>query len=188
MVVVASLSYLNLAPTGLSPIRNAVSQYGITPFRSGYRVATIAFGLAGVALAVGLDDAIAARGRVTVVAALAVFALARGAISWFPMDAPGSDRTSTGQTHGLLAIVAFGGATIAAFKLGAVLSGELTWHFLAPVSTGLGWAMLASLLAMALCHSSPVLRARFGLIERAFYVLAIGWFAVFGAACVAHGL
>jgi len=46
-VTAASLGYLHLAPTGLSPVRNAVSQYGITPFRAGYRVATIAFGAAG---------------------------------------------------------------------------------------------------------------------------------------------
>jgi hypothetical protein len=45
-VTVASLGYLHLAPTGLSPIRNAVSQYGITPFRTGYRAATIAFAVA----------------------------------------------------------------------------------------------------------------------------------------------
>jgi len=39
-VVVASLTYLHLEPTGLSPVRNAVSQYGITSFRAGYRVAS----------------------------------------------------------------------------------------------------------------------------------------------------
>ena len=31
-------------------------------------------------------------------------AIVRAAISWFPMDAPGADRTPTGQMHGLLAI------------------------------------------------------------------------------------
>ena len=39
-VVVASLVYLHIEPTGLSPLRNAVSQYGITSFKAGYRVAT----------------------------------------------------------------------------------------------------------------------------------------------------
>ena len=53
-VTVASLGYLHFAPTGLSPVRNAVSQYGITPFRGGYRVATLAFGAAGAALAAAL--------------------------------------------------------------------------------------------------------------------------------------
>jgi hypothetical protein len=102
-VTAASLGYLHLAPTGLSPVRNAVSQYGITSFRTGYRVATISFGAAGVALAAGIGLAIGGRGE-TVVALLIVFAIARAAISWFPMDAPGADRTPTGQMHGMLAI------------------------------------------------------------------------------------
>ena len=100
--VVASLGYAHLEPTGLSPVRNAVSQYGISPARSDYRVATLAFAAAGIALAVAFSQAIDHR------AAL---------ISWFPMDAPGSERTATGQLHGMLAIAAFGSATIAAFRL-----------------------------------------------------------------------
>ena len=36
-VVVGSLSALHLLPTGLSPVRNAVSQYGITGYRALYR-------------------------------------------------------------------------------------------------------------------------------------------------------
>src|ERR1700684_2951149 len=78
-VVVASLAYLHIEPTGLSPVRNAVSQYGITPFRSGYRVATIAFAIAGVALAVGIDRATGSRSSAVVVL-LAIFAAARAAI------------------------------------------------------------------------------------------------------------
>jgi hypothetical protein len=180
---VASLGYLHLAPTGLSPIRNAVSQYGITPFRAGYRAATIAFAVAGAALAVGIDRAAGSRASAVIVL-LAIFAAARAAISWFPMDAPGVPRTSTGRTHGLLAGAAFGGATIAAFKLAAVLRDGRRWHALAPVSTALGVAMAVCLAGVIVSRSYPALRARFGAIERGFYVSAIAWFAVFAAACV----
>jgi hypothetical protein len=31
----AFLAYLHVAPTGLSPLRNAMSQYGITAYRAG---------------------------------------------------------------------------------------------------------------------------------------------------------
>jgi hypothetical protein len=179
---VASLGYLHLAPTGLSPIRNAVSQYGITPFRAGYRAATLAFAVAGAALAAGIDRAAGSRAGAVIVL-LAVFAAARAAISWFPMDAPGAPRTSTGQAHGLLATAAFGGVTIAAFKLAAVLRAGHRWHGLAPVSTALGVAMAISLAGLIVSRSHPALRARFGVIERAFYVSAIAWFAVFAAAC-----
>lgn len=184
--VLASLSYLHLVPTGLSPVRNAVSQYGITTFRAGYRVATIAFGVAGIALAVGVDRAVSGHGRALVVVLLLVFAIARGAISWFPMDAPGADRTSTGRGHGLLAIVAFGSATVAAFKLADVLSRQDTWHFLAPVSNALGFVMAACLIGLVLARSAPAVRARFGAIERGFYLAAIAWFAVFAFACAAN--
>jgi len=181
-VTAASLGYLHLAPTGLSPVRNAVSQYGITPFRAGYRVATIAFGAAGVALAVGIGLAIGRRGE-AVAALLIVFAIARAVISWFPMDAPGADRTATGQMHGLLAIGAFACATLAAFRLASVLARQDKWHSLVPVSTALGGAMVACLLVMALARTFPAVRARFGAIERGFYLAAIAWFAVFAVAC-----
>jgi hypothetical protein len=184
-VVVVSLGYLHLEPTGLSPVRNAVSQYGITSFRAGYRVATIAFGIAGLALAVGLSRAVSGGGRPAILVPLVIFAMARGAISWFPMDAPGAVRTSTGQTHGLLAIGAFASATFAAFRLAGVLSHQDRWRSLAPVSTALGCAMVACLVAMLLTRSLPALRERFGAIERGFYLSAIAWFAVFAFACAA---
>jgi hypothetical protein len=182
-VVVASLVYLHLRPSGLSPVRNAVSQYGISPFRSGYRVATIAFAVAGAALAFGLDRALTGAGRGLVVGLLAVFALARAVISWFPMDAPGAERTETGRTHGLLALVAFAAVTFAAFRLGGILGAERRWHSLAEVSTALGSAMALCLFGLGLARSTPELRARFGAIERGFYLAAIVWFAVFSLAC-----
>jgi hypothetical protein len=185
-VVLASLLFLHLAPTGLSPIRNAVSQYGITPYRAGYRVATLAFAIAAVALAVGIRHESGSRANAVVVL-LAIFAGARAAISWFPMDAPGTPRTTTGHIHGLLAIAAFAGAAAAAFKLANVLSQRGHWHSLAPVSTALGALMALCLIGMALARSYPAVRANFGVIERGFYLSAISWFAVFAVACVANG-
>ncbi|HEX4036000.1 MAG TPA: DUF998 domain-containing protein [Solirubrobacteraceae bacterium] len=182
--VIASLGYLHLAPTGLSPVRNPVSQYGISARRGGYRAATIAFAIAGAALAVGVDRALGSRAAAVVVL-LAIFAAARAAISWFPMDAPGAPASGTGHAHRLLATAAFGGATAAAFKLASLLGTGVRWHDLAPVSYVLGALMAASLAGLILSRSQPALRARFGLIERGFYVSAIAWFAVFSIACAA---
>jgi hypothetical protein len=184
-VVIASLGYLHLAPTGLSPVRDAVSQYGITAFRAGYRIATIAFAMSALALAVGLSAGIQARGRGLAVDLLLIFAAARAVISWFPMDAPGAVRTSTGRAHGWLAFAAFAGATLAALRLSNVLSVANIWRSLAPVSTALGWLMLAVLLAMAAPRYVPAARAWFGAIERGFYAAALAWFAVVGYACAA---
>jgi Protein of unknown function (DUF998) len=183
--VVVSLTYLHIAPTALSPVHNAVSQYGITKFRAGYRAATIAFAVSGLALAVGLAGTIRDHGRSQVVGLLLVFAAARAAISWFPMDAPGAERTPTGREHGWLAVAAFGGATLAALRLANVLSRADVWHALAPLSAGLGWLMAAVLLLLAATRYVRAVRAWFGAIERVFYGAAIAWFAVFGYACAA---
>ena len=180
---IASLCYLHLAPTGLSPVRNAVSQYGITAQRAGYRAATISLAVAGLALAVGIGAALHGRSRVAVVTLLAIFAIARAIISWFPMDAPGSPRTFTGAAHGLIALATFGTVTIAAFRLGQILAGDTRWHSLAPASTDLGWAMAACLAAMIAMRRSTGLRRYFGAVERALYLAIIGWLTLFALAC-----
>ena len=47
---VGALVWLHLVPTGLSPLRDPVSQYGISIYRAGYRVATISLGIVGAAI------------------------------------------------------------------------------------------------------------------------------------------
>lgn len=185
VATVASLGYLHIAPTGLSPLRDAVSQYGITPYKAGYRAATIAFSAAGCALALAVSEALPHRGSATITL-LIVFAAARAAISWFPMDRPGTPHTQTGRIHGLLAVAAFGSATAAAFRLASELSEHGAWHTLAGTSRTLGWLMLACLIAMALTRRLAAVARWFGAIERGFYVSAIAWFATFAIAATSH--
>jgi hypothetical protein len=54
-IAVGALVYLHLAPTELSPLQNPVSQYGITPYRAGYRVQTIGLAVGGAAAAIGIS-------------------------------------------------------------------------------------------------------------------------------------
>jgi hypothetical protein len=181
--VIGSLGYLHLAPTGLSPVHNAVSQYGITEYRLGYRVATVSFGIAGIALATGLHVTLPNPGTSVVVTLLVIFGAGRFAISWFPMDAPGTPRTPTGQAHGLIAIGTFGSAVIAAFRLGSVLRDGSLWQSLSPVSTGLGVVMAVCILGMFLGRSSTSWRRDFGAVERVFYLSTVVWFTIFSVAC-----
>lgn len=169
-VGITALGVLHALPTGLSPLRNAVSQYGITRYRLGYRVQTLGYAVAGVAAGIAL----AAIGGVpgAVVALCVVFACARAAISWFPMDTPGGDRTATGRRHGLLAVVAFVAITVAALRLDRA-SGSLLGSSTATASTVLGALMLVSLLGMAASRRTS--GVGFGAIERAFYVLMTAW-------------
>lgn len=184
-VAVGALVYLHVAPTGLSPLREAVSRYGISAYRGGYRVMTLGLALAGAALAVGVGVAVPGPGRVAVVAALVVFAVARAVISWYPMDEPTGPHSPTGRTHGLIAVVTFGAAAVAALRLGRLLgSGSAArWSALAPVSTTLGAVMLAVAVTVVAGRGTGWLRDRFGALERVLYLAIVAWIGVFAAAC-----
>ncbi len=180
---IGALGYLHAAPTGLSPLRSAVSEYGISPYRAGYRALTISMGVAGASISVALDRALHGSGVAEVVVLVGVFSLARLAISWFPMDARGSPRTSTGAAHALLAIATFVSVATAAIRLCRVLERDAGWTTLANLSRGLGWAMVACFGVMVLSRIGPDLRRAFGAIERALYVAILTWLVVIGVAC-----
>jgi hypothetical protein len=182
-VSVGAIVVLHVLPTGLSPMRNAVSQYGITRYRLGYRIQTIALAVAGAAAAVGLAEAAPGRAR-ALIALVIIFALARLVISWFPMDEPGGERTNHGSMHGLIAVVTFIAIAAAAGQLGSVAKQVPGWTTLATVSSAIAWLMVASLIAMMVVrrgarvtHSTP---NYFGAIERVFYLAIVAWFVLVG--------
>jgi hypothetical protein len=182
-VSVGAIVVLHVLPTGLSPMRNAVSQYGITRYRLGYRIQTIALAVAGAAAAVGLAEAAPGR-ALALIALVTIFALARLVISWFPMDEPGGKRTNHGSMHGLIAIVTFIAIAAAAGRLGSVAKQVPGWTTLATVSSAIAWLMVASLIAMMVArrgaretHSTPTY---FGAIERVFYLAIVAWFVLVG--------
>ena len=182
-VGVGAVVVLHMLPTGLSPVRNAVSQYGITRYRLGYRVQTISLGVAGAAAAVGIAEAAPGRGRFVLVV-LGVFAVARLAISWFPMDAPGSEPTSDGRAHGLLAIATFLAIIVAAARLPQLVHTVGGWHGVATASVVIAWAMVASMVAMIASRRSSGTRGYFGMAERVFYVAIVAWLVAVGIALV----
>lgn len=174
---VGALVVLHLSPTGLSPVRNAVSQYGITTYKSGYRVQTLGYALAGVGAAVAIGGLEGPGGLV--VGLCVLFALARGAISWYPMDVPGARPTRTGRVHGVLAIGAFGAVGLAAQGLSTLLGHDHIHHGTEVTSRVLALLMLATFVAMAANR-----RARgnyFGFVERLFYVCMTVWLVVVAA-------
>jgi hypothetical protein len=179
-VAVASLVVLHIVPPGLSPVRNAVSHYGITRYRAWYRALTISMAVAGFAAAVGL--AIGLRGNAGVVAALVViFAISRAVISWFPMDEPDTPRTPTGSAHGILAIITFTAITLAALRLSQLLDRTGQWGSTAPALCGLAWFLIAGLAAMIFTGRVAQRKGFFGAAERGFYLGTLAWLAVVGA-------
>lgn len=177
---VAALGYLHATSIGLSPVRDAVSRYGISPRRAGYRVLTISMAVSGASIAVALARTLHGAGVGNVVVLLSVFVLSRLGISWFPMDVPGAERTSRGWAHVALAVAAFLSIALGAIRLCRVLERTLAWEHLAAVSRALGWAMVACLVLMTLSRVGPDLRRAFGLMERALYVAILAWLAVVG--------
>ena len=182
-VSVGALVTLHVLPTGLSPMRNAVSQYGITRYRLGYRIQTIALAVAGAAAAVGLAEAAPGRAR-ALIALLIIFALARLVISWFPMDEPGGERSNHGAMHGLIAIVTFVAIALAAGRLSTVAKQVPGWGTLSTVSGAFAWLMVASLVAMMVMRrgasatkSTP---SYFGAVERVFYLAVVAWLVLVG--------
>jgi Ca2+/Na+ antiporter len=182
-VAVASLVYLHVQRTGVSPLRDSVSAYGISPLSLWYRVAVIATGIAGAAEAIGLGGDLK-RVRLAVLC-LWVFAVARVLIAWFPMDRQGEEQTRRGRVHGVLAIVAFAAVTVAALQLRATLARGARWHHAAATLNVLAWCLLLTALAMLVVRGTSQLAKWFGLSERAFYVAMMAWLGAVGVALIA---
>ena len=176
-IALLSLVVAHLLPTGLNPLRDPVSQYGITRYRGWYWSAAGGAALAGVGGVLFFAPTGTGIAVVTAVL-LAVFALARAAIGFFPMDAPGSARTGTGRTHNLLATAAFASVTAAAFT-GAGALHDAGFPDASAWSTACGAVMAVGTVGLLVTR-----RARsglFGLAERLIYVGFLAWFFLLGA-------
>ncbi len=163
----AILVALHFLPTGLSPIRYAVSDYGWTAYHTGYRAMVVLQGAGAILVAVGLGSETDA----TSLGWLYVYGVSRLLISGFMTDREPESRrslTTTGRIHLLLAGTAFLSIAVAA--------SHIDWTgkpaFLGP----LGWVVSATAIATgAAILVTPIRRAAFGLIERALYAAAITW-------------
>jgi hypothetical protein len=183
-VTVASLVYLHISPTGLNPVRDAVSRYGITDYRTGYRAAAISLGISALALAVALAEAFD-EVNVPGTIFLILLGLARLLIGWVPMDAPGAEKTASGRNHNLLAAAFFACATVAAFLYTGSFAGDPDLVGLAPVSAALAWALTALSVLVLVTALVPALRRVFGLVERLLYVAVIAWIATVAITLIA---
>jgi hypothetical protein len=155
---VVCLVYLHLAPTGYSPVRNAVSEYGVGRYGLWYGLQATLAGIAAICLAVALGH------PSTVVTLLVVLGAARIAIGWFPTDAASEQPTRRGAVHLLFALVAFTAASWAAIALQPAEHGE-PW---------LGWLTAAFAIGVMISLRTS-LRAWFGLVERGYYAAMLAW-------------
>lgn len=180
---VAALVTLHVLPTALSPVRDAVSHYGLTPYARWYRAQTVAMAAGALGGLIGVADGL--RGdAVIVIAALAVFVVSRAVISWFPMDAPGELVTPRGVYHLLLAILAFASLLVAAARLTTVLDRTDAWPGWSGAALPLAVLLAVGMVAMVVTRRA--VPALFGAAERLYYVGMIAWLAWLGLALLAN--
>ena len=170
------LVVLHLVPTGLDPIRYAVSDYGWTRYHLGYRAMVVLQGAGAILIAIGLD-------RETDAASLGwlyVYGVVRLLVSQFMTDRePEGLRslTRTGRIHMLLAGTAFASIAVAA--------SHINWTGRADALGPLGWLVTATAIATGTALVvPPIRRVALGLIERVHYIAAITWLIVVAASII----
>ena len=177
---VAAFCVLQLSPTGLDPVRAAVSQWGLGPYAWGFRWFTLSLAVAGAALAVAVPP-ILVRRRGAALVLLALFALGRSFVGWVPMDAPGAPATATGVFHWTLGLISFISFIVLALMLGArsVLPGRS--RAAGRALTALGLAGAVCVLEMVASTRVPALMNVFGIFERLDYLAMTVGLAVLAA-------
>jgi len=172
-VILISLHFL---PTGLNPIRYAVSDYGWTSYQLGYRVMVVLQGIGAILIAVGLGQQTDAQA----LGWLYVYGVVRLLVSGFMTDRePESLRslTRTGRIHVLLAGTAFASIAVAA--------SHLDWTGKPAVLGPLGWLVTATAIATGTALVvPPIRRVALGVIERTHYACAIAWLLVVSASII----
>ena len=167
---------LHFLPTGLDPIRYAVSDYGWTSYHLGYRTMVVLQGVGAILIAVGLGQ----QTDVKSLGWLYVYGVVRLLVSGFMTDRePESLRslTRTGRIHMLLAGTAFVSIAVAA--------SHLDWTGRPVVLDPLGWLVSATAIATGAAIVVPrIRRVGLGLIERTHYASAITWLIVVSASVV----
>lgn len=175
-VAVGAQLVLHVLPTGVHPIRNAVSDYGAGQFHVGYQVLVVALGTSAACLCLAFAEDGSARTGPLI--ALAVFAAARLAIARFPTDLPDDPRTTTGSIHAALAIVAFVAIAVAASSIPDHLLGVARWHDRAGTLDTIGAIVMWTAVATGVSFTRPLRHRVFGLVERGLYVAMFVWLTV----------
>ena len=177
-VQTGALIVLHVLPTGYNPFRDAVSDYGVGPYRAWFWLQAVAGGLSCLALGIALAR-LHPFTPTQVAVALIVTAVARFLIPFFATD-QGESRFQTlpGIIHMVLAVLAFGGLVWAATGLWATLKHYPSWHGAKAFLTIVPWVMLGSVIAVVLAIRGPRLKPFFGTFERLFYLSSLAWLFV----------
>jgi hypothetical protein len=173
------LVYLHLLPTGLHPLRNAVSEYGAGRFHFWYQAMCVNQAIAAFLTAAALATKVTPAPFATD-AALIVLGLARLVISQAPVVVVHDKRTTTSGTHILMAALIFGSAVVASTSFGRAIAGQADWASVLSSLHIFEYAITLFALLTFLAVAIPRGLRCVGLVERLLYVSIIGWFVTIG--------
>jgi len=175
------LVWLHAKPTGYSPIRHAVSDYGVGKTRRLFTTYLGLAGLGGILLAAALmlgPEARAVPQRAILF--LLLLACMRIGVSLFPTDLEGKPLTRTGVLHYFFAIISIGCTYTIMAELTPFFQTLSDWNTVAGVLNVLLIIATAALVALVITLWKP-LRNIFGLFERLFVLTGTAWFLVVSA-------
>ena len=170
------LFWLHIQPTGYSPIRHAISDYGVGKTQRLFNIYLLLAGLGSAALAAALIFGLEAPSvPQRAIILLLLLAGIRICVSAFPTDLEGKPLTRTGILHYIFAILSVG--------LVYTIMAQLTPFF----QTRPDWQTVNSILKVLLTIATPALamvvitlwkplRNIFGLFERLFVITTTLWF------------
>jgi hypothetical protein len=177
LVAAATMIALHIVPSGADPVSEGVSAYALGPTARGYQLQAVASGIGALLL----TGALVQRDTSPIaVGCLVAYGLARIAIAAFPTDPPGVRMTATGRNHALLAAVAFIGIAIAAPTTTLPLA-DTRSTVAVNVLLPLAWLVTITSLGSFAVAALPGTVRFYGIAQRAFHAMALGWFIVAAA-------
>jgi hypothetical protein len=182
---VTAFAVVSASPTGLSPISDATSEWGLGAYTWCFRWFEVALAVAGVT-AIGLAQAPTRRRLITVQVALGCFTFGRALVGWVPMDAPGAPTTTRGLVHWGLGTLSFGSVIVIGFVGALSFVGTRHGHRFAVLSRVCGALAALGLLVDAASTRVSALDQVFGLFERMIYLGAGLWFTALVVGTVAR--
>lgn len=162
----ALLAWLHVATTGLSPLRDPISRYGLSHYATLYRwhLATFVVSGAGAALIVAQHFGYSR----TFTACCALFMVSCVLVGTFPMDHRGAPRTRSGALHIAGAVLMFAAVFGALLTLRQLAGAKAT-----VVATVDEWLLVVGIVGMI---ASKLAQSKwFGLIERLAAAGISGW-------------
>jgi hypothetical protein len=165
---------LHVRATGYSPVRHAMSDYGVGPSRRLFSIYAGVGSAGAVALAAALWVAPRPPTPPWLLAVLLAMVAGRIGLALFPTDLEGRKLTLVGLLHYACAVASFAAAYVFIRNATPRVTGEL-WEPARPVLAALAWFALPALVANCVTMAPP-LRRVFGLFERVFLATVLLWF------------